>query len=215
MKTGKTADSETLYETSSEAHSDTRRQILRVSMELFGARGFHDTSLREIAERVGVSKPAVLYHFPGKADILAALVEPMLRDLAAALARAAAAGPAEERWAAIEGVLDVRLKHVTCSGSTSTTWPRPPPTRPSPVCATPCSARAPWWRAPIRVSRSGCGPRRPSRCSPTRWRSSRTHRSPPCARPSWTAYDASWTSPPGPPPARCPRPAAGAAGPSP
>ncbi|MGW6687214.1 TetR family transcriptional regulator [Streptomyces sp. NPDC054961] len=94
-----------------ETPSDTRGQILRVSMELFEAHGFHDTSLREIAERVGVSKPAVLYHFPGKADILAALVEPMLRDVTAALARAAAAGPAGERWAAIEGVLDVWLKH--------------------------------------------------------------------------------------------------------
>ncbi|MGW6708601.1 TetR family transcriptional regulator [Streptomyces sp. NPDC054956] len=82
-----------------------------MSMELFGVHGFHETSLREIAERVGVSKPAVLYHFPGKADILGALVEPMLRDLAAALSRAAAAAPAAARWAAIEGVLDVWLGH--------------------------------------------------------------------------------------------------------
>ncbi|MFE2343354.1 helix-turn-helix domain-containing protein, partial [Streptomyces sp. NPDC059431] len=119
------ADSETLYETA----SDTRKRILRVSMELFAVRGFHDTSLREIAERVGVSKPAVLYHFPGKADILGALVEPMLRDLAAAVSRAAdagsggpsaaagsggAGGPAgadQVRWAAIEGVLDTWLSH--------------------------------------------------------------------------------------------------------
>ncbi|WP_442814866.1 TetR family transcriptional regulator [Streptomyces sp. NBC_01298] len=93
-------------------------------MELFGVHGFHETSLREIAERVGVSKPAVLYHFPGKADILGALVEPMLRDLATALALATASaqpgtgpgagtgtGPERARWAAIEGVLDVWLKH--------------------------------------------------------------------------------------------------------
>ncbi|MFD6892534.1 TetR family transcriptional regulator [Streptomyces sp. NPDC059957] len=104
METSGTADSETIYETqyaartasrntsTSETAPDTRRRILSVSMELFAVRGFHETSLREIAEQVGVSKPAVLYHFPGKADILGALVEPMLRDLAAALARAAAAG---------------------------------------------------------------------------------------------------------------------------
>ncbi|WP_405487636.1 TetR family transcriptional regulator [Streptomyces sp. NBC_00096] len=120
MESRRTADSETIYETQiapSPSHNasiietapDTRRRILRVSTELFGVHGFHETSLREIAERVGVSKPAVLYHFPGKADILAALVEPMLRDLAAALARAAAADRA--RWAAIEGVLDVWLNH--------------------------------------------------------------------------------------------------------
>ncbi|MFE4263547.1 TetR family transcriptional regulator [Streptomyces sp. NPDC056883] len=115
MESSGTADSETIYETA----SDTRRRILRVSTELFGVHGFHETSLREIAERVGVSKPAVLYHFPGKADILGALVEPMLRELAQALARAAAASgapdgsgtPDRARWAAIEGVLDVWLEH--------------------------------------------------------------------------------------------------------
>lgn len=136
MEISRTADSETIYETqyavvaasrntsTTETAPDTRRRILRVSMELFGVRGFHETSLREIAEQVGVSKPAVLYHFPGKADILGALVEPMLRDLADALARAAAAGrpgttggpgttgPSDRaRWAVIEGVLDVWLAH--------------------------------------------------------------------------------------------------------
>ncbi|MCX5403777.1 TetR family transcriptional regulator [Streptomyces sp. NBC_00335] len=137
METSRTADSETIYETqctvaaasrntsTTETAPDTRQRILRVSMELFAVHGFHETSLREIAERVGVSKPAVLYHFPGKADILGALVEPMLRDLAAALARAAASarpggsgaaggsgsGAERARWAAIEGVLDVWLQH--------------------------------------------------------------------------------------------------------
>lgn len=139
METSGTADSETIYETqytartasrntsTTETAPDTRRRILGVSRELFAVRGFHETSLREIAEQVGVSKPAVLYHFPGKADILGALVEPMLRDLAAALTRAATAGasgttdgpgtsrtpgPSDRvRWAAIEGVLDVWLDH--------------------------------------------------------------------------------------------------------
>ncbi|MEV7525342.1 TetR family transcriptional regulator [Streptomyces sp. NPDC091371] len=111
MNQPQSSNSETNYETSI---NETRQRILRVSMELFGVRGFHETSLREIAERVGVTKAAVLYHFPGKADILGALVEPMLNDLAAAMANAAAAsaaGPGRARWAAIEGMLDVWLEH--------------------------------------------------------------------------------------------------------
>ncbi|MFF4013236.1 TetR family transcriptional regulator [Streptomyces sp. NPDC001717] len=116
MKRAESSNSETDYETSiyeTPMHGTprTRQRILGASMELFGVRGFHETSLREIAERVGVTKAAVLYHFPGKADILAALVEPMLGDLAAAMANAAAAGPGRARWAAIEGMLDVWLKH--------------------------------------------------------------------------------------------------------
>ncbi|MEU4248795.1 TetR family transcriptional regulator [Amycolatopsis sp. NPDC026612] len=88
---------------------DTRARILRAALEEFSARGYHETSVRELAERVGVTKTAVLYHFPGKADIVTALAEPMLADLEAALAKAAAAPDA--RRAAIEGLLGVWLTH--------------------------------------------------------------------------------------------------------
>jgi AcrR family transcriptional regulator len=88
---------------------DTRTRILRVALEEFSARGFHETSVRELAERVGVTKTAVLYHFPGKADIVTALAEPMLADFETALATAAEAP--DTRRAAIEGLLDVWLTH--------------------------------------------------------------------------------------------------------
>ncbi|MEU4520176.1 TetR family transcriptional regulator [Amycolatopsis sp. NPDC024027] len=88
---------------------DTRAKILRAALEEFSARGFHETSVRELAERVGVTKTAVLYHFPGKADIVTALAEPMLADFEAALARAAEAS--DTRRAAVEGLLEVWLTH--------------------------------------------------------------------------------------------------------
>ncbi|WP_137991190.1 TetR family transcriptional regulator [Streptomyces vilmorinianum] len=94
-----------------EEETRTRARILRVAGEEFAARGFHATSLREIADRVGVTKAAVLYHFAGKADILAALAEPMLGDLEAAMTGAARRAPEEARWAAVEGLLDVWLTH--------------------------------------------------------------------------------------------------------
>jgi AcrR family transcriptional regulator len=80
-------------------------------MDAFAARGYHATSVREIAERVGVTKTAVLYHFPGKADILRALAEPLLNDLDAAMTAADVADPTAARWAAIEGMLEVWLTH--------------------------------------------------------------------------------------------------------
>ncbi|NBH12227.1 TetR family transcriptional regulator [Amycolatopsis sp. SID8362] len=88
---------------------DTRARILRAALEEFSERGFHATSVRELAERVGVTKTAVLYHFPGKADIVTALAEPLLDDLEAAMAKAADA--ADPRAAAIEGLLGVWLRH--------------------------------------------------------------------------------------------------------
>jgi AcrR family transcriptional regulator len=91
---------------------DTRTRILDAALEEFAARGYHATSIREIAERVGVTKTAVLYHFPGKAEIVGALAAPMLDDLDAALAAAAIpADPVAARWAVIEGLVEVWLAH--------------------------------------------------------------------------------------------------------
>ncbi|MDI5966172.1 TetR/AcrR family transcriptional regulator [Streptomyces sp. SL13] len=54
---------------------DTRRRIQEIALELFLERGYEGTSLREIAERLDVTKAALYYHFKTKEDILVALVE--------------------------------------------------------------------------------------------------------------------------------------------
>jgi AcrR family transcriptional regulator len=53
---------------------DMRTQILQVALELFTKQGYDKTSLREIAERLEVSKAALYYHFTSKEEILRALV---------------------------------------------------------------------------------------------------------------------------------------------
>ena len=53
--------------------TDTRERILDVALDLFVEKGFDQTSLREIAEQLGVTKAALYYHFPSKGDILIAL----------------------------------------------------------------------------------------------------------------------------------------------
>jgi len=51
-----------------------RAQILQVALELFSRQGYDKTSLREIAERLEVSKAALYYHFTSKEEMLRALV---------------------------------------------------------------------------------------------------------------------------------------------
>jgi AcrR family transcriptional regulator len=60
-----------------EAHArpDTRQRIQAVALELFAEQGYDKTSLREIAERLDVTKAALYYHFKSKEDIVASLVE--------------------------------------------------------------------------------------------------------------------------------------------
>jgi len=55
--------------------TDTRARIQQVAVELFAEHGYEGTSLREIAERLGVTKAALYYHFKSKEDIVASLVQ--------------------------------------------------------------------------------------------------------------------------------------------
>ncbi|GIU93469.1 MAG: TetR family transcriptional regulator [Acidimicrobiia bacterium] len=55
--------------TSSKA-SDRRNQILEVATRLFSERGYAATSLEDIAEEIGFTKPAIYYYFKSKDEIL-------------------------------------------------------------------------------------------------------------------------------------------------
>ncbi|GLW67111.1 TetR family transcriptional regulator [Actinomadura rubrobrunea] len=54
---------------------DTREQIREVALKLFAEQGYEKTSLREIAERLGVTKAALYYHFKTKEDIVTSLFD--------------------------------------------------------------------------------------------------------------------------------------------
>ena len=56
-------------------HSDTRQRIQAIALDLFTEQGYEATSLREIAERLGVTKAALYYHFKTKEDIVASLMD--------------------------------------------------------------------------------------------------------------------------------------------
>src|SRR5215471_15094292 len=49
--------------------------ILQAAEEVLAEKGYHDTSMDEIAARVGVAKGTVYLHFPSKEDLVFALLE--------------------------------------------------------------------------------------------------------------------------------------------
>ncbi|MEW2131465.1 TetR/AcrR family transcriptional regulator [Streptomyces sp. NPDC005435] len=55
--------------------AETRAAIRRVALDLFTASGYEATSMREIAEVLGIKKASLYYHFAGKEDIVRSLVE--------------------------------------------------------------------------------------------------------------------------------------------
>ncbi|APU41939.1 MULTISPECIES: TetR/AcrR family transcriptional regulator [unclassified Streptomyces] len=60
---------------------DTRQRIQDVALELFVEQGYEKTSLREIAERLEVTKAALYYHFKTKEDIIISLFEDVTRPI--------------------------------------------------------------------------------------------------------------------------------------
>ncbi|HEY0698546.1 MAG TPA: TetR/AcrR family transcriptional regulator [Micromonospora sp.] len=59
----------------------TRARIQAVALELFTDQGYEKTSLREIAERLGVTKAALYYHFRSKDDIVNSIVDDRIERL--------------------------------------------------------------------------------------------------------------------------------------
>ncbi|TDC35093.1 TetR family transcriptional regulator [Micromonospora sp. 15K316] len=94
-----------------EPADDTRSRILRAALDLFAEHGYQRTSLRQIGERLRLTKAAILYHFPAKEHLLAALVEPLLADLEGLLDAAQGRPTAQARDVVLEGWVDIMLAH--------------------------------------------------------------------------------------------------------
>ena len=71
---------------SARGDAGTAKRILDIGEELVQARGFNGFSYADIAAEVGISKPALHYHFPGKADLGLALITRYADRFTAALA---------------------------------------------------------------------------------------------------------------------------------
>ena len=67
---------------------ETRAKILDATDQLFGALGFDATTTRDIAERSGVNKALIHYHFGSKDELLSALLDGYYDRLSATLIEA-------------------------------------------------------------------------------------------------------------------------------
>jgi AcrR family transcriptional regulator len=59
----------------------TRSRLRELALQLFAEQGYEKTSLREIAERLGVTKAALYYYFKSKEDIVRSLVEDYVAEV--------------------------------------------------------------------------------------------------------------------------------------
>ena len=85
-----------------------RRRILDVAADLFAARGYHSTSVGEIAAAAGITKPVLYDHFASKRQLFVELMESIRDELTSRGAAAMSAdAPIDVRIrAAIEAFFD-------------------------------------------------------------------------------------------------------------
>jgi len=170
--------------------TDTRSRVQKVALELFAEQGYEKTSLREIAERLGVTKAALYYHFKSKEDIVHSFTDDYFAEIDALLNWAKNQPPGhqtrlavldryvgivlsgsevfrflEQNRASVQGKERFAASTIAWTGS----WTCSP--GPTPRCATECGPPAPCW-PPARPACSTCS-RSTTRTSsgPSCWKS--------------------------------------------
>ncbi|ARP70820.1 TetR/AcrR family transcriptional regulator [Streptomyces pluripotens] len=71
----------TMDGTKQQRRGNTRQRIQDVALQLFAEQGYEKTSLREIAERLDVTKAALYYHFRTKEEIIVSLFEDLTKPI--------------------------------------------------------------------------------------------------------------------------------------
>jgi AcrR family transcriptional regulator len=67
-----------------------REQILDVAVQVFARNGFHSTSMNDVADAAGVTKPVLYQHFDSKQDLYMALLEEVGNRMITSITKAAA-----------------------------------------------------------------------------------------------------------------------------
>ncbi|GAA4015547.1 TetR/AcrR family transcriptional regulator [Streptomyces plumbiresistens] len=72
---------DTMDGTRQRRRGNTRQRIQDIALELFAEQGYEKTSLREIAERLDVTKAALYYHFKTKEEILVSIFDDLAKPI--------------------------------------------------------------------------------------------------------------------------------------
>jgi AcrR family transcriptional regulator len=68
-----------------------RQQLLEVALQVFGELGFHPTSMNDVAEAAGVTKPVLYQHFRSKRDLYREVLTDVGGQILDAITKATAA----------------------------------------------------------------------------------------------------------------------------
>ena len=55
--------------------AERREQLLMVALDVFGRKGYHETSMNDVADAAGITKPVLYQHFESKRELYLALID--------------------------------------------------------------------------------------------------------------------------------------------
>ena len=87
------------------APPDRREQILAVALQAFARSGYHNTSMNDIAEQLGVTKPVLYQYFDSKRALYLELLDHVGRDLVIAVTTAAGRAGDNGRQKTVNGMV--------------------------------------------------------------------------------------------------------------
>jgi AcrR family transcriptional regulator len=90
--------------------SGTRHRIQEVARSLFARQGVQRTSLQDIADELGITKPALYYHFASREDLVRSIVVPLIEEGEKFVADQENLGYTDPR-ALLEGYFDFHYRH--------------------------------------------------------------------------------------------------------
>ncbi|MFB1293907.1 TetR/AcrR family transcriptional regulator [Mycobacterium sp. pW049] len=79
------------------SEATTRQRLIEVAIELFGEHSVAGTSLQMISEALGLTKSAIYHYFRTRDELLDAILDPVLAELAVLIAEAEAQRTARAR----------------------------------------------------------------------------------------------------------------------
>jgi AcrR family transcriptional regulator len=89
-----------------------RERVLAAAVALFAEYGVHGTSLKMIADRIGVGKAAVYYQFQSTNDIALQVIRPSIDDVARVITIAEGLPDWEaQRAVAVSGLVEIAVRH--------------------------------------------------------------------------------------------------------
>jgi AcrR family transcriptional regulator len=94
----------------SRPRSDTRQRIQEVARELFVQQGVQRTSLQDIADKLGITKPALYYHFASREELVRSILVPLIDEGEQFVEDQESRGDTDAREL-LEGYFDFHYRH--------------------------------------------------------------------------------------------------------